>query len=410
MRAVILTVGSELTTGRVADTNAQWVAARLLAGGIPTVLILSVDDVEEDIAGALRMALAGGDLVWITGGMGPTVDDITVGTVARTLGLSLVEDPGTAGRVREWYSRRGTPAPEESLRQAQVPAGARVFDNPVGSAPGLIAGLKDKTVVMLPGVPAEMKALAERFILPALAGRGTPTETRIFRMAGVPESVVDGRVRDVWQGLGPGETLALQIEGGEVFLRAKVTCPDPGRAAERMAELEAALRERLGPDLYATGEDTLEGAVVARLKARKATLATAESVTGGMLASRIVAVPGASDVFLGALVAYGEGAKARLLGVPGDLLASRGEVSPETASAMAAAARKVTGAGWGVATTGYAGPGGGTERDPAGTVYIALEGPGVATVERRWFRGERNVVRTYAVTHALEILRRGLES
>ena len=177
-----------------------------------------------------------------------------------------------------------------------------------------------------------------------------------------------------------------------------------------MAELEAALRERLGPDLYATGEDTLEGAVVARLKARKATLATAESVTGGMLASRIVAVPGASDVFLGALVAYGEGAKARLLGVPGDLLASRGEVSPETASAMAAAARKVTGAGWGVATTGYAGPGGGTERDPAGTVYIALEGPGVATVERRWFRGERNVVRTYAVTHALEILRRGLES
>jgi nicotinamide-nucleotide amidase len=430
VRAAILTVGSEITTGRIADTNAQWVSGRLLGIGITTGVMLSVDDVGEDIAAALRTALSWGELVWVTGGMGPTADDITVSTLAGALGLSMVEDPGTASRVKEWYSRRGTPPSRESLRQAQVPAGARVFANPVGSAPGLIVEAGGRTVVMLPGVPAEMKALAEGFILPALAGRGIPTETRIFKMAGVPESVVDARVRDVWKGLGPGETLALQIESGEVFLRAKVSGPDGARAAARMGELEAALRARLGPDLYATGDETLEGAVVARLKAMNSTLATAESVTGGMLASRIVAVPGASGVFVGGLVAYGEGEKTRMLGVPGELIASHGAVSPETASAMASAARKVTGADWVVATTGYAGPGGATERgatergatergatergaterDPVGTVYLALEGPGVATVERRWFRGERNTVRTYAVTHALEILRRGLGS
>jgi nicotinamide-nucleotide amidase len=408
VKSAILTVGSEITTGRIADTNAQWVAGRLLELGIPVRLMVSVDDVEADIVEGLRVAMSWGELVWITGGMGPTEDDLTVGTVARALGLPLVEDPGTAGRVREWYSRRNTPPPEGSLRQAMVPAGARVYDNPVGSAPGLMVEAKGSVLVMLPGVPAEMKALADGFMLPTLRDRGVPTETRIFRMAGVPESVVDARVRDLWRGLKAGETMALQIENGEVFLRAAVSSPEPGQAADRMARLEGEIRERLGHDFYGVGEAGLEEAVVGRLREMKATVATAESVTGGMIASRLASVPGASGAFLGGIVAYGEGAKSRLLGVPAGVLGEKGVVSAETALAMAAAVRKSSGADWAVATTGYAGPAGGTERDPVGTVYIAVEGPGGSSVEKRWFRGARNTVRTYSATLALDMLRRAL--
>jgi len=340
--------------------------------------------------------------------MGPTADDITVGTVAAKLGKRLVEDPGTARRVRAWYLRRGAEPTPESLRQALVPEGATVHDNPVGSAPGLVMKEAGKTIVILPGVPTEMKALAEGFVLPGLAGMGGAVASRVFRMAGIPEAAADARVRDVWNRLGPGERLALQIESGEVHLRLTVSGTDQAAVERRTAELSAELSARLGGDLYAVGDAALEEVVVARMRALGLRLAVAESVTGGLLAARLVAAPGASAVLAAGWVVYRDEAKRDILGVSPELLAKEGAVSAAAAGAMASGAMVKAGVDIGLATTGYAGPDGGTASDPVGTVYIALSSPEVKC-ERRWFRGPREAVRAYAVTAALDLVRRHLK-
>lgn len=404
--AAILTIGSELTEGRIADTNARWIAARLAAIGWRVTLKLTVDDDRAAIGDALALARDRARLVWITGGLGPTRDDLTVEAVSAALELPLREDPGTVARIRSWYARHGREPGPASLAMARVPASAEALDNPVGSAPGIWLEHGGSIIAMMAGVPSEMTAIAEASVLPRLAALARPPAARVFRILGLPEGDVDRRVRDLWEGLRPGEAFALQIDRGEVLLRARV--PGGAGSAERLAELDAAVRSRIGEAVYAVDEESLEAHLLRRLRAANATLALAESVTGGLVAARLIAIPGASRSLRGGLVAYHDEVKSGWLGVPASVIAAHGAVSAESALAMARAARSAAGAGWGLATTGWAGPDGGTADDPVGTVYAAVAWADGATADRRWIRGGRAQVREIAVTFALDLLRRAL--
>jgi nicotinamide-nucleotide amidase len=339
----------------------------------------------------------------MTGGLGPTRDDLTVETVAGALGLGLVEDPATTRRIEEAWGRRGAAVPPEARRMARVPAGAVALGNAVGTAPGIWVEAGRGVVIMLPGVPAEMKRIAADHVFGLLAARVVPPRSRVYRVLGLSEGEIDRRVASLWARAPSDVRFALQIDAGEVMLRLLAPAEWPGFDA-----LDRGVRDALGEAVWTTEEETLEGHLVRRLKAAGLTLAVAESLTGGLMAARLTSVPGASGAVRGGWVVYGDEAKAGWLGVERALLDAHGAVSREVALAMARRAREASGADLAVSTTGWAGPDGGTPADPVGTVYLGVAWGGEAEAERRWFRGGRGQVRDYAVTSALDLVRRSL--
>jgi len=392
-----------VVTGRVADTNAKWAGAELTRLGYTVVLKLAVDDEVAAIRDALGLAMDRADVVWMTGGLGPTRDDITVEAVAGALGLGVLEDPATVERIRAAWAKRDQPVPSMALRMARVPAGSVAFDNPAGTAPGIWIEAGERLIVILPGVPAEMMAIAGASVLPRLGDRVPRPRARVYRILGLPEGEVDRLIRDAWDAAPPDVRLALEISAGEVLLRVLAPAGWPG-----FDSLDAAIRSRLGEAVYTTDDETLEAHLVRRMKAAGRTVAFAESVTGGLAAGRLTSVAGASAVLLAGWVAYTEAAKTGALGVDPAILSGAGPVSREAAEAMARRAREAAGADFGVATTGWAGPDGGTREDPVGTVYFGIAWNGGEASERRWFRGGRREIREYAVTFALDLLRRRL--
>jgi len=404
MKAAILTIGSELLTGRIVDTNAKFLAFELARRGIRVVIHLSVDDRPDEISDALAVARSRADLILITGGLGPTVDDITSCVVAKLLGRRLVEDPGAAAAIREWYLRRGMEPHAGAMRQAMVPEGARAIANPVGIAPGFMIKEGRWTMAAFPGVPAEMRAMAEMSVLPGLESEGTPTASRVLRFAGISESAVDLGIKEVWESLRADESFALQAAPAEVRLRIAVSGDDPAGVRLRLGELEDEVRSRLAAHLFGCDEDELETVVIGLLRSHGSSLAAAESITGGLVAQRLTRVPGASRVFHGSVVAYMEKAKREWLGVPAELLAEKGAVSRETAAAMAENVRKRAATDIGLSTTGFAGPGGGAADDPVGTVYIGIADAQGVHVERGVFGGDRDAVRSRASSHALYLV------
>jgi nicotinamide-nucleotide amidase len=399
----IISVGSEVTTGRVADTNAQWAAAELTRLGWTVVLDLAVDDTPADIRDALMLAMDRAGVVWMTGGLGPTRDDLTVESVAAALGLRLGEDPATIGRIEASWKARGGVPPPEAFRMARIPAGSVGLGNPVGTAPGIWLEAGDRVVIMMPGVPAEMKAIAVESVLPRLAAVVPPPRSRVYRVLGLHEGEVDRRVADLWAAAPPEVRFALQIDAGEVMLRLLAPAGWAG-----FDELDRAVRGRLGEAVWTTEEETLESHIIRRLKGAGLTVAVAESLTGGLVAARLTSVPGASAVVRGGWVAYANDAKSGWLDIDPALVRDAGAVSREVAVAMAVRARERAGADIAVSTTGWAGPDGGTDADPVGTVYLGAAWNGGDGAERRVFRGGRRQVREYAVTFALDLLRRRL--
>lgn len=422
MKVAIVTVGSELLDGRVADTNAQWIGGELARRGIEAVMAVTVDDEAGSIVDALDIARERAEVVWVTGGMGATRDDLTTGAVARFLGRDLVDDPEGIARIRGICLRRGIDASAGQMLQARVPRDARAVPNPEGLASGFMVDAGETLWIVLPGVPVEMKSMAGMTVLPELEKRsGTHSATIDLNMAGIPESAVDREVRDIWDALGEGEKFALQVRYGEVRLRISVRGTGVQSARARMEELEAAVRSRIGGFICGTGEEGIADSVIAILREKGATLVTAESLTGGMVSSSLVSVAGASEVLLGGWVAYTEGMKERFLGVSPGTIKLSGVVSRETALEMARGARERAGADYAVSTTGWAGPGtvtnadlprdtgtwsGPSGADPVGTVYIAVSSKSGAWAERFCFRGSRNTVREFAANAALVFLRR----
>lgn len=415
--AAILATGDEIVGGRTVDTNSAWLADRLAAIGIDVVAFLAVSDDVERIEWAWKSAVERADLVISTGGLGPTIDDLTNKAVAGVAGAPLVLDERQVGRIRDFFRLRGRTMPGNNLVQAMIPAGAEVIDNPVGTAPGYriaIARTGGHSMAMVfPGVPSEMKAMFDGEALPWIAARTDPGHvvvSRTFSTFGLPESALDERLRD-----------AVPAARGRVAFRASfpkisVRISVAGTAATAASELDvlaAAVRERIAAVVYADDDSSMEQVVGKLLAERELTLATAESCTGGLIGSRITDVAGSSLYYRGGIVAYSNDLKQRLLGVSVKTLEQFGAVSEETAREMATGALRMADADIAVATTGIAGPDGGSPGKPVGTVAIAIarRGDGPEGADSRLFRlsgGGRNWVKVLTSQLALDWIRRSI--
>jgi len=405
-RAAILSTGDELVTGRIADTNAQWIADRLFEVGIEVVCVLVVGDFPDRLEWAWRQALERADLVISTGGIGPTADDLTTETVARVLGVGLALDEPSAAAMRQFFATRGVdPMPANNLKQAMVPCGAVVLPNRLGTAPGYRATYDGRHLVVLPGVPREMKPMFEGSVLPWLREQrgGEVYLARTFQTFGISESALDELVAGV---VDPqAGRLSFRASFPEISVRLVVHGP-PEEADARLAVLGERLHARLGEYCYGEGALTMEEATGRALREHGLTLALAESCTGGLIAHRVTNVPGSSAYFLGSIAAYANAAKQALLGVPADVLATHGAVSEATACAMALGARRAFDSTLALATTGIAGPTGGTPDKPVGTVCFALaSADGVRSVTYRLW-GTREWVKLLASQVALDMIRR----
>ncbi len=359
-------------------------------------------------ASSLQESAAGADVILLSGGLGPTADDVTRDALADFAGVPLVEDQAVLERLAARYARIGRAFTGVARRQALLPEGVEQLPNPVGLAPGLWVEREGRAVAALPGVPAEFQAIFRESILPRLRAMAGTAVTRsvTLRTMGVPEAEIADRIAALeidWTGI----QLAYLPHPGGVDLRLVATGESTIEA--RLAELEAVLAKRFGPDLYSRGEVTIEEVVGDMLRARGLTLAVAESCTGGMLGARLTRVPGSSDYFRGGIIAYANHAKEELLGVPAALIAAKGAVSEEVALAMASGARAKLGAEIALSVTGIAGPGGGSEEKPVGLVYLALVRDAQEVSRRLFLPASRELIRERSTLFALDLLRRELE-
>ncbi len=411
MLCEILSVGTELLMGQIANTDAQFLARRLAVLGITMHRQTTVGDNPGRVKEALGEALSRADLVITTGGLGPTEDDLTKEMVAEYFGLPMELHADSLERIAAFFRTVGRPMTQNNRKQALMPRGARVMPNRKGTAPGCIVEQGGKIVAVLPGPPFELTDMYEQQLEPYLLARSDKViASRFLHMVGVGESEVETRLLDLFHSDSP--TLALYCNPGEITARMTVMCARGEDPAPLLDPLEREIRRRMGSAVYAEGIDaSLPKEIVRRLTARGETLATAESLTGGMLASQIVDVPGASGVLTEAHVTYAVAAKARVLGVPQDILDTVGPVSEACARAMAEGARRISGAHYALATTGLAGPGGGTEETPVGTVWIALASAHGETQARRLsLKSDRARIRAMTCLHALNLLRLHLDA
>lgn len=376
MRAGILAVGSELLGTERLDTNSLRLTRVLDRHGVELRRKAVVGDSEADIAAEVSAFLSQYEVVLVTGGLGPTADDVTREAVAAALGIELCFDEEVLARIERRFAAHGLRMPAVNRRQAQVLAGAELIPNARGTAPGMILAHGGSTLFLFPGVPFELDGMVESHLEPWLAARsgGVVRETAVLKVACVPESAVEERIAPAYEEFGR-EWITILARPGEIRLEATAAGPEPERSA-RLAEMSARLADLVGDAVFTRREgETLESVVGDLLRRQGASLAVAESCTGGLLAERVTRVAGSSDYFLGGAVTYEDRLKRELLGVPAELLAAHGAVSEPVARAMAEGARRAFGADWGVGITGVAGPGGGSEEKPVGTVHIAVSGP-----------------------------------
>ncbi len=414
MTGHLLTVGDEILLGQIANTNAAWLGDRLSSVGVDVRRSETVGDDVAEIAAAIDRATAdGARVVVVTGGLGPTHDDVTREAVAQAFGRDLEFHPDILERIEERYRSRGRAVPPLVRVMAEVPAGFEVLANPKGTAPGLWGerrvGAFGQVVVVMPGVPYEMEAITEAHVLPRLRDRQDGVVlSRTLLTVGRGESDLATTLGDLSEALTDGLTLAYLPSLGTVRLRVTARGPDQGAAQASVDRATDAIRDALGNLVFGEGRTTLEAVVNEMLAERGLTLATAESCTGGAVAARVTSVPGASRVFRGAVVAYDNVVKERLLGVTSEALAAHGAVSEAVACEMAEGVRYHLGAHIGLATTGIAGPTGGTPEKPVGTVWIGYaDGQTTRAVGLR-FTADREVNVGLSTTAALDLVRRQL--
>ena len=409
----IVTIGTEILLGQLVDTNSAHVARTLADHGVDVYAKHSVGDNTDRLAVMLSGALERADGAVTTGGLGPTVDDLTKDAVARAVGKRLVLHEPSLHAIEERFRSFGRVMTENNRRQAYLPDGCVVLDNPHGTAPGFVALRDDgRFVACMPGVPREMKPMLEERLVPWLVERFGLREaiyTKTLHTVGIGESDLDRRIEDLFRTL-ENPKIAVLAHGFRVDVKVMAKADSRERADAMIAPVAAELRERIGTGYYGDDETTLAGAIVGRLAERGLTLATAESCTGGAVADAIVAVAGASAVFRGAVVAYANEVKTALLDVPEEILERNGAVSEETAVAMARGARDRLGAGVVLATTGIAGPSGGTQEKPVGLVWFALAfEDGEIETRKLTFPGNRTDIRERATVAALGLLWRRIE-
>src|SRR5262245_34770962 len=406
-RAAILSTGDELTTGRIVDSNASWIADKLFEIGVDVACVITVGDYPDRLEWAWAEALEKADVVISTGGIGPTADDLTTETVGRVLGVPLVEHAESADRIRRWFAASGRAMPQNNLKQALMPQGAELVPNALGTAPGYHVAHGSRHLVVLPGVPREMKPMMEETVLPWLRAQrgGDVYLARTFQTFGVTESGLDELVAGV---VDPTDgRVSFRASFPEVSVRVVVQ-GEPAVARARLAAVGDRLRTAIGSYCYGEGAVTMEEVVGGLLRERALTVATAESCTGGLVAHRLTNVPGSSAYVLGGVVAYGNQAKRSLLDVSAATLEAHGAVSEHTPREMAAGARRLLAADIAFSTTGIAGPDGGTADKPVGTVCFGLAAADDTAAARYQLWGTRDWVKLLASQVALEWIRRHL--
>lgn len=416
-RIELVTIGDELLLGFTIDTNAAHISRALGEIGFELVRRTTVGDRAGEIESAVGEALSRTGAVITTGGLGPTSDDLTKASIAGLFGRTMLLDEDVLRQIEERWARLfpGRHFPPPNRQQAEVPQGARVLTNRHGSAPGIwLEDEKGRWVAMLPGVPREMRGMLADEIIPALASSGGERviRSKTLRTVGMGESAIAEVLGDFPLGSAkPANPIALAFLPSAYGVDLRLTVRGVTRA-DAGSLLDAAavkLREHIGPYVYGEDESDLAAVVLDSCRKSGATIAVAESCTGGMLGQRLTAVAGSSDVFLGGIIAYDNDVKKSLLAVSADLLARHGAVSAEVAAAMAAGVRRSVGATIGVSVTGVAGPGGGTPEKPVGTVCVALDGEGITAAKALRLIGDREEIRQRSAQSALDMLRRALE-
>jgi nicotinamide-nucleotide amidase len=407
MNAEIIAVGSELLTSQRVDTNSLFLTDQLNSLGVEVVTKCVVGDNLERLADAVRRAAARSQIVILSGGLGPTEDDLTRDAVGLALDRKQIFHADIAEALEQRFAQMKRKMAEVNRRQAMILEGAEILPNDRGTAPGQWIDEGETSLMLLPGPPHELKAMFTRQCMPRLERR-VPKQailTLVMRVAGMAESDLDQLISPVYKKYENPATTILAAAGDiQVHLRAR--CATETEAAVLLAEVAGPIELLLGDRIYSRNGDSLEAVVGELLRKQHSTLAVAESATGGLLAERITSVPGSSEYFLGGFVTYTKKMKAELLGVPEETLATHGAVSKQTAEAMALGTRRRTGATYALAITGTAGPSSGGEEAPVGTVYVGLADASGCQVNHRQFLGDRARIRVFATQLALDLLRR----
>lgn len=390
MNCEIITIGDELLIGQVIDTNSAWMATRLNEAGIRVKQMTSVSDDPEHITKELKAALNRSAIVLITGGLGPTKDDLTKDTLCRFFNTTLIEDPKVVHDLTVYFKSRGRELTETNRKQAEIPANCTPVYNKNGTAPGMWFDFEGKVIVSMPGVPYEMKAMMDEIVIPKLSSlfRLPKVSHQTIITTGVGESFLSDLLEPWETRLPPYFKLAYLPSTGMVRLRLSCYQSNDSLEVQLMEEVEKA-KLLIGKYIYGYNDDTPEKIVGKLLIEKSQSLAVAESCTGGYISHLITSVPGSSTYYIGSTISYANEVKTRFLGVSQEVIADKGAVSEEVAKAMAEGVRSTLGSTWAISTTGIAGPGGGTADKPVGTVWIGLAGPNVLIAKKFQFGNDR---------------------
>ncbi len=409
MNAELIAVGTELLMGQIANTDGQYLTDRLSCLGVNVHFHSVVGDNDTRLGEMLRLAFSRSDCVILTGGLGPTYDDMTKETVSDFFGLPLVEDAEAMRRLEDYFKKRGRTMTPSNRKQAMLPKGGVPLYNDWGTAPGVLIEQMGKIAVMLPGPPREMQPMFETYVAPYLKEKsGAVVVSDYLHIFGIGEAEAESRVSDLTKASNP--TIAPYVSTGEMLFRLSARAKHEEAAKALLAPLKSELYARFGDAIYGEGRDiSLPKCVLQLLSENNYTLAIAESCTGGMVSSAITDLPGASDVFLYGAITYANEAKVRMLDVSEETLSRVGAVSEETALQMARGVRLKSGSDIGVATTGIAGPGGGSLEKPVGTVYIAISTKKKETSCRLCLAGDRHRIRSTAVLYVYDLIRRTIK-
>jgi nicotinamide-nucleotide amidase len=409
--AEVISVGTELLLGDILNSNSQYLAQQLAHLGIAHYYQSTVGDNPDRLQATLKQAASRANLIICTGGLGPTPDDLTTATIAQTFNVPLIEQPAIWADIQAKFAQRGRTLTDSNRKQALIPEGATILPNPVGTAPGIIWSPQPDVVIMtFPGVPSEMKRMWQDTAVPYLQAQGWATEvivSRTLRFWGVSESALAEQVAHLFDRANP--TVAPYANWGEVKLRIAAKAPTAAAAQALIQPIEAEIRAIAGIDCFGADDESLGSAIGQLLTDRHATLAVAESCTGGGLGAMLTATAGSSSCFQGGVISYANAVKTAILGVNAADLAQHGAVSAIVAAQMAQGVRDRLGTTWGLSITGVAGPSGGTVDKPVGCVYIGLAGPqGVSTQHYQFGDRGRDWVRLVSACSALDQLRRAV--